>query len=218
MVNHYPSKENGDSETIVKSPPFFALLQSGSTEAFEALVREWYPSVYRTGRAFCHNNEDALDVAQEVFLRAYLNIHSIHRLSSVGSWLNRITVTTALMKLRQRRRQDRIETALTQAQLSLAPRSINHLERVGSLAELKKGILSALRDLPDEYAAVCMLRLCYGYSTGETALALDISPETVKSRLHLARAMLKRSLRDMFRDQTDEATCLYGSQWWKTAA
>ncbi len=218
MVNDYVSEENHDAPAIEGSDLFLVRLKAGDRDAFEDMIRRWYPPVYRTALYYCRDPEDARDVTQEAFFAACLKIQSFHGRSSLGSWLNRIARNTALMRLRERRRRHRLEYAVTQAQLSLPSGWTSHLQRVGSVAELRLAIESAINALPPDYSAVCILRLCCALSTSAVAHALNISEDTVKSRLHQARALLKRALKDHFRDQLDDSALFYGPQWWKSAA
>lgn len=218
MVNDYVSEGNHEPPAIGGSELFLEQLKAGDRDAFEEMIRRWYPQVYRTAIYYCRDPEDAKEVTQDAFLAAFLKIQSFHGRSSLGSWLNRIAANAALMRLRDRRRRQRLEYAITQVQLSLPSGWISHLQRVGSIAELRGAIESAINALPTDYSAVCILRLCCALSTSAVAHSLNISEDTVKTRLHQARTLLKRSLKDHFRDQLDDSAPLYGSQWWKSAA
>ena len=218
MVNDYVSEENHELPAIGGSELFLGQLKAGDRDAFEEMIRRWYPPVYRTARSYCRDPEDAKEVTQEAFLAAYLKIHLFQGRSSLGNWLNRIAANTALMRLRERRRRHRLEYAVTQTQLSLPSGWISDLQRVGSIEELRVAIESAINALPPDYSSVCIRRLCCSFSTSSVANILNISEDTVKSRLHHARVLLKRSLKDNFRDQLDESALLYGPQWWKSAA
>lgn len=218
MVNDYVSEENHELPAIGGSELFLGQLKAGDRDAFEEMIRRWYPPVYRTAMSYCRDPEDAKEVTQEAFLAAYLKIHLFQGRSSLGNWLNRIAANTALMRLRERRRRHRLEYAVTQTQFSLPSGWISDLQRVGSIEELRVAIESAINALPPDYSSVCILRLCCSFSTSSVANILNISEDTVKSRLHHARVLLKRSLKDNFRDQLDESALLYGPQWWKSAA
>lgn len=157
-------------------------------------------------------------MVQETFLAAYLKMRSFGGRSSIGSWLTRIAVNMSLMKLRERRRRNKIEVAYNQERLCHPITAMNHLQRAGSLAELRQAIEEAISSLPSDYSTVFILRECRSYSTATVARVLHISPETVKSRLHQARHLLRKALSRHFRDQQDDSDPLYGPSWWKRAA
>ena len=211
------SREDGKSE-IVKESSFLDRLVRGDADAFEELVSSWYPRLYRTAYSFCREPQDTEEVIQEVFLTAFLKIKTFRGSSSIGSWLTRITVNMALMRLRERRRRARIETMSANEHIPNRRISENSLERVGSLQELRTAIESAVASLPPDYATVFILRECRSYSTAAVADALHVSSDTVKSRLHQAREIMRKKLARHRKDQLSTSEPLYGPHWWEIAA
>lgn len=218
MAKKTSDEREANGEMLTETEQFLARLRDGDADAFERLVARWYPQLYQTALSYCRHPDDATEVVQETFLAAYLKMHSFGGRSSIGSWLTRITVNMSLMKLRDRRRRNKIELAYHQEKLCHPSARESPLQRTGSLAELRRALEDAIFALPPDYGVVFILRECRSYSTATVARALEISAETVKSRLHQARGLLRKALSRHFEDQHDDSEPLYGPTWWKRAA
>jgi RNA polymerase sigma-70 factor (ECF subfamily) len=175
-----------------------ARLQRGDDSAFEAIVRTHSGRLLSVARRFLGNNEDAQDAVQEAFIRAYKAIHTFEARSQLHTWLHRILVNTALMKLRERRRRptDSIEDLLpsysTDGHQAVASRDWSDavLERKETAAIVRE----AIERLPDQYREVLVLRDIEEKDTAETAALLGTSSNAVKIRLHRARQALRTLL------------------------
>lgn len=182
-------------------------LRAGEHLAFEEMVRRYGPRLMAMARRVVRGEEDARDCVQEAFLAAHRSVHSLRDPSSLGSWLGRIVVNAALMKLRAQRSrpEESIETLLPgydrfgfrEGPLrtnSLTPEEL--LQRV-DCAKLVRGAIDAL---PDSHRMVLVLRDIEGYDTRETAKLMSVSEGAVKVRLHRARNALKEQLRPLFHE------------------
>jgi RNA polymerase sigma-70 factor (ECF subfamily) len=179
--------------------------KQGDVSAFEELVRRYDRNVFRIANHITHNAEDAEDVVQEAFLKAYQNLNRFQEQSKFYTWLVRIAVNEALMKLR-RRRSDKtvsmdqdIETEEDTIPREIADWSPNP-EQQFKQEELKEILQKTIQGLPAGFRTVFVLRDVEGLSTEETAEALDLSIPAVKSRLLRARLQLRERLNKYFKN------------------
>jgi RNA polymerase sigma-70 factor, ECF subfamily len=177
--------------------------KGGSMTAFEHLVERYEARVFRLAQAIARSREDAEDIMQDAFVQAFKNLPGFRGGSRFYTWLARITINASLMKIRQRRRSmisidDPIETEegiLTRELEDWGPTP----EQRYSQVELQEILATTIDELPRGYRTVFQLRDVEGFSTEETAHALDLSPTAVKSRLRRARLKLRDSLDRYFR-------------------
>ena len=184
-----------------------ALVQAakrGDVSAFEQLVKRYDRNIFRIAQHITQNREDAEDVVQDAFLKAYENLEQFQGNSKFYTWLVRIAVNESLMKLR-RRRSDRtvsldedIETEEDTMPREVADWSPNP-EQLYKQGELKDILRKTIQGLPASFRTVFVLRDVEGLSTEETAEALDLSIPAVKSRLLRARLQLRERLSKYFR-------------------
>lgn len=180
-------------------------LQRGDEAAFETLVRAHGGRLLSVARRILGNNEDAQDAVQDAFIRAYKAIHTFEERSQLTTWLHRILVNTALMKLRERRRRptDSIEDLLpsyaADGHQTVATREWSDamLERKETAAVVREAIAM----LPDQYREVLVLRDIEERDTSEAAEILGTSSNVVKVRLHRARQALRTLLDREFNKQ-----------------
>ena len=175
-----------------------ARLQRGDDSAFEAIVRTHSGRLLSVARRFLGNNEDAQDAVQDAFIRAYKAIHTFEARAQLHTWLHRILVNTALMKLRERRRrptesiEDLLPSYSTDGHQAVASREWSDalLERKETAAIVRE----AIERLPDQYREVLVLRDIEEKDTAEAAALLGTSSNVVKVRLHRARQALRTLL------------------------
>lgn len=175
-----------------------ARLQAGDAEAYEALVRVHGGRLLSVARRFLPNNEDAQDAVQEAFIKAFRAIGTFEERAQLHTWLHRIVVNTALMKLRSQRRrpEESIDDLLPTFQADGHQTTESH-EWSDALLERKETaamVRHAIAQLPDQYRVVLMLRDIEERDTLETATALGTTTTVVKVRLHRARQALRTLL------------------------
>jgi RNA polymerase sigma-70 factor (ECF subfamily) len=184
-------------------PVLVAAAQSGDVSAFEELVGRYERKIFRLTQNITQNHEDAEDSMQEAFLKAYEHLHEFQGNSRFYTWLVRIAVNQALMKLRKRRPNvvsldeeiDTGEETVPRDVQDWGPSPEDRYEQT----ELG-GILSkAIAELDPPFRVVFQLRDIEELSTEETAEALDLSIPAVKSRLLRARLRLRQKLDRTFR-------------------
>ena len=198
------------------SPPVFdetalvAQAKSGDAEAFSELVRHYDRRVFRMAKQITQNDDDAEDVLQEAFLKAYTHLDDFQGNSKFYTWIVRIAVNEALMKLRKRR-SDRsvpldepIDTGEDEVAREIAVWDENP-EETYSREELGELLDDAVKSLKPAYRTVFILRDIEELSIEETAEALKLSISAVKSRLLRARLQLREKLTRQFKNKGDSA-------------
>ncbi|HEY6971515.1 MAG TPA: sigma-70 family RNA polymerase sigma factor [Candidatus Angelobacter sp.] len=180
--------------------------KKGDLEAFSDLVKRYDRNIFRIAQHITHNEDDAQDVVQEAFLKAYQNLNQFQGNSKFYTWLVRIAVNEALMKLR-RRRTDRtvsidedVETEEGSMPREVADWSPNPEQLYGQ-SELSDILKKTIQGLPPGFRTVFVLRDVEGLSTEETAEMLDLSIPAVKSRLLRARLQLRERLAKYFKSK-----------------
>ena len=179
-----------------------AQAKQGDRSAFTELVNRYARNIFRLARHITKNDQDAEDVLQETFLKAYSRLEQFHGDSKFYTWLVRIGVNESLMKIR--RRKDGKFVALDQeietgegTLVKQLPADVENPEEHYGREEIREALSSAIDGLADTYKTVFVLRDVDGLSTEETAQALELSVPAVKSRLLRARLQLRDKLKRM---------------------
>jgi len=186
-----PPDRSADSELVER-------LRKGDPDAFETLVRTHSGRLLAVARRFLPNEQDAQDAVQDAFIRAFRAIGGFQERAQLGTWLHRIVVNSALMKLRERRRKheepidDLLPTFVPDGHQATAPGEWSDalLER----KEMAAIVRDAIARLPEHYRTVLLLRDIEERNTAETAELLETTPNAVKVRLHRARQALRTLL------------------------
>jgi RNA polymerase sigma-70 factor (ECF subfamily) len=172
--------------------------RDGDSRAFDELVSRYADKAFRLTFKVLRHEQDAEDAVQDAFLAAYRNLTRFEERSSFSTWIYRVAMNAALMRLRKRREgmvsMDRPPRADDrEATMQIEDRSAGPLARTAS-QEVGDAIQEAVAGLPDDLREVFMLREDAGLSNQEVAEMLDLSVPAVKSRLHRARLDLRRRL------------------------
>ncbi len=187
-----------------------ARAREGGVDAFTALVNRYEGKIFRLARHITQNPEDAEDVLQETFLKAFEHLDDFQGNSKFYTWLVRIAVNQALMKLRKRKSDalvsldDPYDTGEETVTREIAVWDPNP-ELTYSREEIRGILERAIESLPPTFRAVFALRDVEGLSTEETAAALNLSIPAVKSRLLRARLRLREKLTRVFKRKGEES-------------
>ncbi|MGB0716340.1 MAG: RNA polymerase sigma factor [Phycisphaerae bacterium] len=207
-MSRRPNEQQGDSKPGAENPvrleeaSLIEEIKAGQTERFEELVREYQDRVYNACWRITGHLEDARDITQEAFLRAFQEIRNFRHESSFYTWVFRIAVNLALSHRRKagRRRTVSIDQTLesdgTQAQ-NLAQRIADQTpapEQGIVQAEMHQKAIRALQEIDVDFRIIIVLRDVEGFGYQEISRILDVQPGTVKSRLFRARAALKQAM------------------------
>jgi RNA polymerase sigma-70 factor, ECF subfamily len=193
----------------VSEDRLIAALRGGEDWAYETMIREYGGRLLAVARRFVRNDEDARDILQAAYLSAFRSMKEFEGTAQLATWLHRIVVNTALMRLRSKRRkpEEFIEDLLPAFQADghhveqFADWSIR-ADQLVEREETRKIVRGCVDQLPDQYRAVLLLRDIEERSTHEVAELLDLTPNAVKVRLHRARQALSTLLRRDHRTQS----------------
>jgi len=187
--------------TAAETDAFLASLRAGSADASERFVRAHAARALAVARRFLPNESDAHEAAQDAFLSFFQSLDRFRGGASLGTWLHRIVVNAALMKLRARRRRPevRLEDLLPRYddaghRADVQPPWQKTADEILSDAELRQRIHERIAELPEDYRNVLMLRDIEGLSTSAAAEQLGATAGAVKTRLHRARQALRSLL------------------------
>jgi len=176
-------------------------LVSGDEEAFSTLVHSHAAGMLALAKRLTNSEPDAADCVQESFTVLFHKIDSFEGRSSLKTWLHRIVVNQALMKMRKKnslREQslDQYQPRYNRYGLLIGPirTSEESVESLVSKKETAAKVRSAIAELPDTYRVILIMRDLEGYTTAETAELMQIAEGAVRTRIHRARHALKKIL------------------------
>ncbi|MGD9873194.1 MAG: sigma-70 family RNA polymerase sigma factor [Kiritimatiellia bacterium] len=195
-------KESASPVSVeVPDADLVARAQTGDAAAFEALIGRWHEKIYSLVYGMTSNREDAQDILQEVFIKAYRSIGRFRGTASFYTWIYRIAVNHTINYRKKRTRQaalslnemdDSIEKdpVFERLQVSHGPR------HEVSVSELHEKLNKALQTLSDKHRTVVVMHDMEGVPHEEIAKMLRCSTGTVRSRLFYARRLLQQELKD----------------------
>jgi RNA polymerase sigma-70 factor (ECF subfamily) len=194
------------SAPVLDEATLLARMQAGDDDTFEACVRTHCGRMLNVARRILTNEEDARDAVQDAFLAAFKEVGRFEERSSLGTWLHRILVNAALMRLRKRQSHPErsIEELLPhfgdgEHQLDPPVPWKTTSESPVEQKESRELVTRCINLLPENYRTVLVLRDIEGLDTDETARALGTSAGVVKTRLHRARQALRTLLDPHYR-------------------
>jgi RNA polymerase sigma-70 factor (ECF subfamily) len=188
-----------------------ARVQAGEHGLFEILMRRHNQRLYRAARAIVRDEGEVEDVLQQTYLNAFSHLQQFESRSQFSTWLTRILINEAS---RRRRKLQRLPSGgaildAAEDQAAAAHPTEPTPEHRAYASELRRVLEDAVDSLPGTYRIVFMLRDIEGMSTSETALALGLADEAVKTRLHRGRAMIRRAVRERIGSVAAEAFPFY---------
>ncbi len=196
VLFEHANREGWSDEQIVNR------ILAGETPLYEILMRRHNQRLFRVTRAILHNDSEAEDVAQDAYVRAYEKLASFEGRAKFTTWLTRIAVHEALARVHSQARFQVLDKHQIPSQerepAFTSPKK--DPEQECASRELTDILQQEILDLPENYRLVFVMRDVEGMSTAETAECLSVSAENVKVRLHRARAMLRRKLRERAMD------------------
>lgn len=172
-----------------------ARVRAGEVALFEVLMRRYNQRVYRVARAVVKDESEAEDVMQQAYVNAYLHLDQFEERAQFSTWLTRIAIFEALSRRRRQRPTEPLEQiGVDGDEMEILKSAEADPERQAYASELRRLLEQSVDALPEHYRLVFMLRDVEGLSTAETAEGLELGEEAVKTRLHRARAMVRREL------------------------
>jgi RNA polymerase sigma-70 factor (ECF subfamily) len=175
-------------------------VRGGEIALFEILMRRHNQRLYRVARAVVKNESEVEDVMQQAYIKAFTHLEQFEERAQFSTWLTQIALREAFSRRRKLQRidaairqpwaaeQDRLDVMETFASPQAGPERQAYARELGGMLE------AAVDSLPEMYRTVFMLRDIEGLTTSETAQSLELGEEAVKTRLHRARAMIRRAI------------------------
>ena len=173
--------------------------RSRDEKAVRAIMQANNRRLYRIARGILRNDSEAEDVVQETYVRAFTHLESFRGDSTLATWLARIAMNEALGRLRRQRpavEWNSLPPGTLEAQIIQFPHSGASEDPEKSMAQrqIQNVVEHAIDALPDAFRVVFITRVIEGMNVEETAEILQLKPETVKTRLHRARTMLRENV------------------------
>lgn len=167
-------------------------------EAFRTIMRRHNQRLFRIARGIVRDDATAEDVVQEAYTNAFRHLGDFRKEAALSTWLQRIVINEALGRLRSngRRREIGLDEAMMSGRVLAFPHAspLEDPEKTMAQRQILKLIETATDDLPEEFRLVFIARVIEEMSVEETAELLSIKPETVRTRLYRARALLRRRI------------------------
>ena len=170
-------------------------VRAGEPALYEILLRRHNQRLYRTIRAILRDDRDVEDVMQQAYIDAYTHLDQFRGAAKFSTWLTRIAVNRAIRTGRGAR-SSLAAVPPNDPQLAIEQTPASHIDPEHAMYghELKVVLESLIEELPEQFRVVFVMREVEGLSTAETAACLEINEETVKTRLHRAKRLLKDRL------------------------
>jgi RNA polymerase sigma-70 factor, ECF subfamily len=186
-----PGRQDGDEAELIERAA------KGDAQAFGQLVERYQRRVVGVAMAVVHNQDDAIELAQETFIRAYENLSKFESRSSFSTWLYRIAANLSIDFRRREGRHVVLRGADADNEFNRIPTDQGDSFKEASRTELSARLREALGELTPEHRAVILLREVEGLSYDEISDVLQCPRGTVMSRLHYARGRLRGILKDL---------------------
>ncbi len=203
--------DKSNQNAAFNTPEFLRKLKNGDRAAFRQLVEHFQARVYNLALKVLWNREDAEDVLQETFLKVIDKIGTFREESDIGTWIYRIAMNAALMKLRERQRQRGLLTEIDDLEnqevhpSKLSPEAPNPFDNLLK-KESREILQTAIEGLPDIYRVVFVLKDVENLSTDEIAEILGLSHEAIYSRLKRARMRLREAVLAAYKEKHGEGS------------
>ena len=189
-------------------------VRAGETGLYEMLMRRYNQRLFRVIRSVVMNDDEAEDVLQEAWVRAYEHLDQFAGRASFSTWVTRIAFHEALARTRKNRRWTPLENPEGEimAEAERRQTTAETPEMQAERSQLGRMLEAAVDGLPETYRSVFVLREVEQLSTTETAECLELSEEAVKTRLHRSRALLRRDLESRLGPAISEAYAFLGAR------
>lgn len=200
-MEQQPKKTTGESDGKL-----IAAIKSGSEDAFEEFVSRYEDMIYGFGMKVCGNTEDARDIMQDTFLKAFRSIKNLKNVEALKGWLYRIATNACLIRRRKgkfepQRIMSLDELRPSREEISGSVVSKIHLRPDEAMLqkELSEAIKKCILQIPQKYRIVLILRDMEGFSAEDAGKILNLPVSTIKIRLHRARLSFKKYLEKYLR-------------------
>jgi len=204
VVTSEQSNELSDEEVVGR-------IREGEIDLFEVLMRRYNQRLYRVARSVLRDDAESEDVVQDAWVRAFTHLDQFEGRSRFSTWLTRIALYETWARARRRRRFESLDGDSNEKKM-MKTLGAPDPEEDASNREIASILESAIEALPESYRSVYVLRELESLSTEETAECLDLTGQTVKTRLHRARSLLRRNLGERVGPTTARAYAFDGAR------
>ena len=177
--------------------------RKGGSDLLAPIMRAHNQRMYRIARSILRNDAEAEDIVQDAFVKAFIEMETLRDFEGIGAWLAKITANLSISRVRQLNSREqalatdvRLEDFHMEKSYRVLEMAHPSPERLAALGDVRKLLEQEIDNLADGFREVFMLRVVEQMSVEETAEILDIKPETVKTRLHRAKAALRSGLQE----------------------
>jgi RNA polymerase sigma-70 factor (ECF subfamily) len=193
-----------------------AFARAGAPDAFRAIMQRANQRLFRAARSLMRDDAEAEDVVQEAYVRGFTHLGEFRGEASIFTWLTRIVINEANGRLRKQRANvglEAIDAAQSRgAHVIMFPNAdVNQNPELDvARLQVRRLLETVIDDLPEDFRLVFIMRDVDGCSIAETASALGVREETIKTRLHRARRLLRTALSDRLASSVSEAFLFMG--------
>jgi RNA polymerase sigma-70 factor (ECF subfamily) len=189
--------------TVASSEDLILRVRRKDEDALRSIIRQNNRRLFRLARSIVRDDGEAEEIVQESYVRAFTNLSEFRGESQLMTWLTRIAINEAYSRLRRRRTKrifEKLQAASPSAEIIPFPPSTTQPDPESIMAqrEIHNILERAIDALPEPFRIVVVARLVEEMSVEDTAAALGLRPETVKTRLHRARRALREDLERQF--------------------
>jgi RNA polymerase sigma-70 factor (ECF subfamily) len=195
------------------------LIRQGDHAGYSTIMQRYNRRLYRTARGILGDDGEAEDVVQEAYVRAFQHLATFRGEAAFGTWLTRITINEALGRRRKSRstiKLGNLDEPLAQGESRVIVfpgfGADSNLETEIGNRQMRRMLENAIDGLPEPFRIVFVLREVEQLNVAETAEQLELRPETVKTRLHRARRLLRAALEEKFGSALHEAYSFDGKR------
>jgi RNA polymerase sigma factor (sigma-70 family) len=195
-----------DHHTSITAAPadndIIARILKGERELYALLLRRYNQRLYRVAMSIINDDTDVEDVMQSAYIKAWENLDKFQFKSSFATWLTRILINESLLRLKKRKQSpltgdDNINMAMNQQHSGEPVTPFHHTHNL----ELRQALEKAIRELPDKYRMIFIMREMENMSIAETQACLDLTEVNVKVRLSRAKALLRNTLSTYYKEE-----------------
>jgi RNA polymerase sigma factor (sigma-70 family) len=189
-----PADSVSDKEVITR-------VLKGEKDLYALLMRRYNQRLYRIGMSIINDDHEVEDVMQVAYIKAYENLGKFEFKSSFSTWLTRILINESLLRIKKRKQSLTMNDDMNNENYKQAPSTLQTPLMKVLNTELKTALEEAVRQLPEKYRTVFVMREIEDMNVSETQECLDLSEVNVKVRLNRAKAMLRNSLSSLYKKE-----------------
>ena len=186
------------ANTDITDEQIISRVLGGEKDIYEVIVRRHNHKLYRVARGILHDEQEIQDAMQDAYLKAFEKLYQFKGNSTFSTWLTQILINTAFARFNEQKRMHTSEIEDIKDESLMIPDEPSTEQSPEVSSNLKSALEAAINSLPSSYRSVFMLRELEQMTVADTAYCLDISEVNVKVRLHRAKEMLKKILRQGF--------------------